>query len=161
MLVAVRRIFLQSAERPLKIARLQRALFPALLLARAVFDGATLRLGHRIVILLFVHSQRGLHAGFFVKDFPDRGGFVPAMLLIGQCLEGPVKDQRKSDGNGGGFLVPHPADRVRANLAEQENSMLTVCMIQSYTLLHAQNEAAQRQRAGDVPAPPRHPTTPG
>ncbi len=52
------------------------------------------------------------------------------MFLIGERLESPVEGKRKGDRNGGGFLVSHAADRVTANLTEQENSVLTQCMIQ-------------------------------
>jgi hypothetical protein len=71
-----------------------------------------------------------LHSGFFVKDFPDRGRLIPTVLLIGERLEGPVESKRKSDRNGRGFLVSHAAERVTANMTQQENSILTVCMIQ-------------------------------
>lgn len=87
-------------------------------------------LGHRIVILLFVHPKRGLHARFFVKDFPDRGRFIPAMFLIGERLERPIQGKREGDRDRGGFLVSHAADRVIPNMTPQENSMLTGCMIQ-------------------------------
>ena len=86
--------------------------------------------GHRSAILLFVHSELGLHSGFFVKHFPYRGGFIPTMFLIGERLEGPVEGKRKGDRNGRGFLVSHAADRVTANMTGQENSILTECMIQ-------------------------------
>ena len=89
-----------------------------------------LGLGHRIVILLFVDSKLGLHPGFFVKHFPDRGRLVPTVFLIGQRLEGPVEGKRKGDRNGGGFLVSHAADRVTVEMTGQENSILTWCMIQ-------------------------------
>ena len=94
------------------------------------FDGTTLGIGQRIVILLFAHAKLGLHSGFFVKHFPDRGRLIPAVFLIGERLEGPVEGKRKGDRNGGGFLVSHAADRVTANMTEQENSILTWCMIQ-------------------------------
>ena len=100
------------------------------LFARSVFDGATLGIGQRIVILLFAHAKLGLHSGFFVKHFPDRGRLIPAVFLIGERLEGPVEGKRKGDRNGRGFLVSHAADRVTANMTGQENSMLTKCMIQ-------------------------------
>lgn len=89
-----------------------------------------LGLGHRIVILLFVHSKLGLHSGFFVKHLPDRGRLISTMFSIGERLEGPVEGKRKGDRNGRGFLVSHAADRVTANMTEQENSILTECMIQ-------------------------------
>ena len=84
-----------------------------------------LGLDHRIVILLFVHAKLALHSRFFVEHFPDRGGLVPAMFLIGERLEGPVEGKRKGDRNGRGFLVSHAADRVTANMSGQENSILT------------------------------------
>ena len=89
-----------------------------------------LGLGHRIVILLFVYSKLGLHSGFFVKDFPDRGRLIPTVFLIGERLEGPVEGKRKGDRNGGGFLVSHASDRVTLNMTGQEDSILTECMIQ-------------------------------
>ena len=73
------------------------------------------------------------------------------MFLICERLEGPVENKRKSDRDGRGLLVSHAADGVIANMTQQGNSFLTECMIQSYTSLHAQNEAAKRQCAGDVP----------
>jgi hypothetical protein len=117
------------AERPSERARTSQklwALFLAGLLARTVFDGATLGFGYRVAIFCFVHSKLGRHAGFFVKHFPDRGRLVPTVFLIGERLEGAVQGTRKGDCNGRGFLVPHAADRVRANLAEQENSTLAL-----------------------------------
>jgi hypothetical protein len=39
-------------------------------------------MGHRIAILLFVHSKLGLHSRFLIKHFPDRNGLVPAVFLI-------------------------------------------------------------------------------
>ena len=86
--------------------------------------------GDRIVILLFADSKLGLHSGFFVKHFPDRGGLIPAVFLIGERLEGAVEGKRKGNRNGGGFLVSHAADRVTSNMTGQENSILTWCMIQ-------------------------------
>lgn len=148
----------QSGERQRDDER--ETLFLALLFARAVFDGTMFGVGHRIVVLLFVHAKLGLHSRFFVKHFPDRGRFVPAVFLIGEGLEGPVEGKRKGDRDGRGFLVSHAADRVIANLTQQGNSILTQCMIQSYTWLHAQNEAAQRQCLGDVPPAARSRTTP-
>lgn len=127
--------------------------FSNFLFASAVFDGTPFGLAHCVIDLLFVDSKFGLHSRFFVKDLPNRGGFVPAMFLIGECLEGSVEDQRKSDRDGRGLLVSHAADGVIANMTRQENSLLTECMIQSYTSLHAQNEAAKGQCAGDVPPP--------
>ena len=84
-----------------------------------------LGIGYRSVIFLFIHSKLGLHSGFFVKHFPDRGRLIPAVFLIGERLEGPVEGKRKGDRNGGGFLVSHAADRVTANVTGQENSILT------------------------------------
>jgi hypothetical protein len=92
-----------------------------------------LGLGHRRIVLLFVHAELGLHAGFFVKDLPDRGGLVPAMFLIGERLESAVEGNRKGDRDGRGFPVSHAADAVITNMTGQENSVLTMFMIQSYT----------------------------
>lgn len=101
-------------------------LFPAFFLfARSVFDGTTLGVGQRVVVLLFAHPELGQHPGFFVKHFSDRGRLIPAVFLIGERLEGAVEGKRKGDRNGGGFLVSHSADRVTANMAGQENSILT------------------------------------
>jgi hypothetical protein len=106
--------------------RSQGELLPVFFLfARSVFDGTALGVGQRIVVLLFAHAELGLHSGFFVKHFPDRGRLIPAMFLIGERLEGTVEGKRKGDRNGGGFLVSHAADRVTANMAGQENSILT------------------------------------
>ena len=116
-----------------------------------------LGLGHRFIVLLFVHAELGLHSGFFVKNLPDRGRLVPAVFLIGERLEGPVEGKRQGDRDGRRFLVSHAADAVITNMTGQENSGLTKCMIQSYTLFHAQNEAAKGQCAGDVPATPKGP----
>ena len=88
-----------------------------------------LGLGHRRVVLLFVHAELGLHSGFFVKHFPDRGGFISAVFLIGERLEGPVEGKRKGDRNGRGFLVSHAADGVITNMTGQEISGLTKYMI--------------------------------
>lgn len=85
---------------------------------------------HGIAIFSLVYAERGLHAGFFVKDLTDRGGLVSAMLLIGQSLESPVEHQRKRDRDSDGILVSHRADRVTPPIAGQENSGLTGCMIQ-------------------------------
>jgi hypothetical protein len=134
--------------------------FLALLFARSVFDGTMLGLGHRITILLFVQSKLALDSCFFIKHFPYRGGLIPTVFLIGERLQSPVEGKRKGDRNSRGFLVPHAADRVIANMTEQEDSFLTFCMRQSYTSFHAQNEAAKRQCAGDVPATARGPTAP-
>gem|GEM_PF-1607798 len=92
-----------------------------------------LGLGQGIVVFLFVHAELRLHAGFFVKNLPDCGGFVPAMFLIGEGLEGSVEGKRQGDRDGGGFLGSHAAEGVIVNMAAQGNSMLTKCMIQSYT----------------------------
>ena len=50
--------------------------------------------GHRIVILLFVHSKLGLHPGFLVKDFANRGRLISTVFLVGQGLQGPVEGKR-------------------------------------------------------------------
>ena len=105
-----------------KRARLFSALF---LPARSVFGRTALGIGERIVILLFVHAKLGLHSGFLVKHFADRGRLVTAMFLIGQGLEGPVEGEGESYGNGRGFLVSHGADRVIAIMTGQGNSILT------------------------------------
>lgn len=112
--------------RRIESASLSGTLFPAFFLfAGPVFDGTTLGIGQGIVIFLFAHAELGLHSGFFVKHFPDRGRLIPAVFLIGQRLERPVEGKRKGDRNGGGFLVSHAADRVTANMTGQENSILT------------------------------------
>ena len=127
---------LSSHERPFGAVtcaislRNDEALLLSFLFARSVFDGTMLGLGHRIVILLFVHSKLGLHPGFFVKHFPYGGRLISTGFLIGERLEGPVEGKRKGNRNGGGFLVSHAADRVTANMTAQENSILTECMIQ-------------------------------
>ena len=87
-------------------------------------------MAREVVVLFFVQAELGLHAGFFVKYLADRGGFVPAMFLIGEGLERPVEGKRQGDRNGGGFLVSHAADGVIMNMTGQENSMLTKYMIQ-------------------------------
>ena len=92
-----------------------------------------LGLGQGIVIFLIVHSQLGLHSGFLVEHLPDGGGLVPAMFLIGERLQSSIESKRKGNRYGGRFLVSHSADSVTAKMREQENSMLTACMIQSYT----------------------------
>jgi hypothetical protein len=103
----------------------QKSLSAFFLFARPVFDGTTLGIGQRIVVLLFAHAELGLHPGFVVKHFPDRGRLIAAVFLVGEGLEGPVEGKRKGDRNGGGFLVSHAADRVTANMTGQENSILT------------------------------------
>ena len=75
-------------------------LFSALAFARSVLDRTALGFAHRIAVFLFVQSKLALHSGFLVQHFPDRGGFIPAMFLIGQGLEGPVEGKRKGDRNG-------------------------------------------------------------
>ena len=134
-------------------------LLTALLLATPVFNGATFGLAQGIVISLFVKPKRGLHSGFLVKDFPDRGRLVPAVFLIGERLESAVQSQRKGNRNGRGFLVSHAGDRVIPNMTGQENSIDRVYDTIIH-IIHAQNEAAQRQRAGDVPARAKGSTTP-
>ena len=96
----------------------------ALLFARAVFDGATLGLGYGSTVLRLVHSKLALHTGLSVKHLPDRGRFVPAMLLIGERLEGSIEGKGKSDRDGRGFLVSHAADRVILNMTAQEKIIL-------------------------------------
>jgi hypothetical protein len=116
---------------PARVSARIGKLFPAFSpFARSVFNGTMFGFGHRVVVLLFVHSELGLHSGFFVKHLPDRGRLIPTMFLIGERLEGPVEGKRKGDRNGRGFLVSHAADRVIANMTGQENSILTECMIQ-------------------------------
>ena len=75
-------------------------LFSAPAFARSVLDRTALGFAHRIAVFLFVQSKLALHSGFLVQHFPDRGGFIPAMFLIGQGLEGPVEGKRKGDRNG-------------------------------------------------------------
>ena len=98
-----------------------------------VFDGATLGIGHRLVVFSFFHPELRLQTGFFVENVPNRGRLIATMLLIRERLKGAVKGERKGDGNCRRFLVSHGADRVIRKMAGQEDSMLTKCMIQSYT----------------------------
>ena len=107
------------------IAAQRNPLFRALPLATAVFHEAPLSFSQRIVVFLFVKSKLGLHSGFLVKDFANRGRLISTVFLIGERLEGPVEGKRKSDGDGCGFLVSHAADRVIANMTGQEDSILT------------------------------------
>jgi hypothetical protein len=99
-------------------------LFSAPAFARSVLDRTALGFAHRIAVFLFVQAKLALHSGFLVQHFPDRSGFIPAMFFIGERLEGPVEGKRKGDRNGNGFLISHAADRVMANMTEQEDSVV-------------------------------------
>jgi hypothetical protein len=117
-------------------------------------------LGHGDGVFRFVDPEFGLHAGFFVEDLADRGRLIAAMFLIGQCLESPVEDKRKRDRNSDGFLVSHGARPCHTPYRTARKFRVDMVYDTIIHMIHAQNEAASRQRARNIPAGARNSPTP-